>query len=76
MPWNPHLYPTNHVIGFDLHEKISKDAYAALAVDFLRQLMGDDLSDDAVRALLAERLDVLHANNLVPSTVAKKFPRP
>lgn len=67
--------PTNDVIGDDMHRKISKDMYAALAVDFLRQLMGDGLSDGEVRALLAERLDILHANAIVPRTLPQRFSR-
>lgn len=69
-------YPSIDVVGWDLHDRISKDMYMSLAVDFARQLFGEDRTDDEIRALLAERLDILESNGIVPRTLPKRFPRP
>lgn len=75
MGMNRTLYPTNFVVGVDLHDAVSKDAWIALAVDLLRQLFGDNLSDEEVRALLVERLDILKQNGIVPTRAPMRFPR-
>lgn len=67
-------YPTNPVVGA-LEEKVCKHQWLALAVDFVREQIGEDAPDEAVQAVIVRRLDTLHRNKIVPRSVPAHFPR-
>lgn len=67
-------YPDFGRLG-ELAEVLSKGHLAALVVDLFHQLYGEDLPDNQLRAIVADRTDTLFDNNLVPNKLPKRFPR-
>jgi len=68
-------YPLTPVVG-ELERLVGKEQWLALVVDLLRAQLGEDVAtDERIRAEVAARLDVLHANGLVPRTVPARLPR-
>lgn len=76
MALSAHDYPYIRNVG-ELVELASKGHWLTLAVDFARQLYGDDLTDDQLQSILAARLDTLAApgTKLVPKAMPKRLPR-
>ncbi len=76
MPLSPANYPCLRELG-DLADVVTKGQFATLAIDFARQLYGDDLTDEQLRGLFADRLDTLAApgTKAVRSSVPQRFPR-
>lgn len=67
-------YPLSVVAG-ELDALVCKGQWQALAIDLVRQTIGEDATYEQIQAFLVQRLDLLHDTGLIPRTVPMRIPR-
>lgn len=68
-------YPLTRPLSFDVERWLSKGAALSIIVDMLRAEHGENLISMEISGLIADRLDILHHNGLVPRKLPRSVPR-